>query len=262
MARAPLSRQRPPLRALVFDVDGTLAQTERDGHRVAFNLAFDELGLGWHWDSRLYGELLEVTGGKERVLHYWRSVDPQTAARADASQLVAEVHRRKTAHYLRHVESGQLRLRCGVARLLRQARRAGLLLAIATTTSEANVHALLRATLGASAPAWFACVGAGDCVPRKKPDPAIYLWVLQRLGLAADECLAFEDSAAGLRSACGAGLRTVVTPDDYTLQHDFEGAWAVLDGLGEAHASVRGRVAGREWSGVVGLRQLREWARA
>ena len=180
-----MSRPRPPLRALVFDVDGTLAQTERDGHRVAFNLAFDELGLGWHWDVRLYGELLAVAGGKERVLHYWRGVDPQAAAGAAAQQLVAEVHRRKTAHYLRQVEAGQLRLRGGVARLLRQARRAGLALAIATTTSEANVHALLGANLGATAQGLFACVGAGDCVPRKKPDPGIYLWVLQRLGLAA-----------------------------------------------------------------------------
>ncbi len=262
MARTALSRPRPPLRALVFDVDGTLAQTERDGHRVAFNLAFDELGLGWHWDVRLYGELLAVAGGKERVLHYWRGVDPQAAAGAAAQQLVAEVHRRKTAHYLRQVEAGQLRLRGGVARLLRQARRAGLALAIATTTSEANVHALLGANLGATAQGLFACVGAGDCVPRKKPDPGIYLWVLQRLGLAAEECLAFEDSAVGLRAACGAGLRTLVTPAEYTLQQDFEGAWAVLDGLGEPGASVRGRVAGHEWSGVVGLRQLREWARA
>ncbi len=251
-----------PLQALIFDVDGTLAETERDGHRVAFNRAFAELGLGWEWDEALYGRLLAVTGGKERMLHYWRGIDPQGADAADAPALVAELHRRKTRHYVELVGRGALALRPGVRRLLEQARDSGLRLAIATTTTPDNVDALLRSTLGDAGPAMFECVGAGDIVPRKKPDPGIYLWVLQRLGLPPGQCLAFEDSLAGLRSASAAGLRSVVIPGAYTRDEDFDGAWAVLDGLGEATRPARGRVAGSDWSGVVEPARLREWAQA
>lgn len=217
--------------ALIFDVDGTLAETERDGHRPAFNAAFRDCGLAWHWDEQRYGALLAITGGKERIRHYATHHAPAIAARPDFDALVGQVHRIKTAHYLRLVDQGQLPLRPGIARLINEARQAGLRLAIATTTTPANVDALLRANLGPDAPGWFDVIGAGDIVPAKKPAPDIYQWVLDRLALPPSACLAIEDSEIGLKSALTAGLRCVVTVSEYTRGQDFRGAWQVLQGL-------------------------------
>ena len=183
------------LRALVWDVDGTLAETEHDGHRIAFNQAFADEGLAWHWDEDLYRALLATTGGKERMLGWWQRVDPAAAAAPEAAARIVRLHARKTAIYVDLVARGAVQLRPGVARLLHATREAGITLAIATTTSPDNVQALLQATLGADSPGWFACIGAGDVVPAKKPAPDIHLWVLQRLGLVAEDCLALEDSA-------------------------------------------------------------------
>ncbi|MRR51682.1 MAG: HAD family hydrolase [Rhodocyclaceae bacterium] len=219
------------MKAIIFDVDGTLAETERDGHRVAFNLAFAEAGLDWDWDAALYGELLAVTGGKERIRYYVERYRPEVARRPDFDLLVKTLHETKTRHYVRLVAEGALPLRPGVATLIDEARSAGLTLAIATTTTPENVTALLRATLGTDAESWFAVIGAGDIVPKKKPAPDIYLWVLARLGLPAADCLAIEDSANGLQSALAAGLSTLVTPGIYTAGEDFTGARAVLPGL-------------------------------
>lgn len=205
------------LRALVWDVDGTLAETEHDGHRVAFNQAFAEHGLGWYWDEPLYRQLLAITGGKERMAHWWRLHDPVTAALPQTPARIARLHARKTALYGELVAQGRVALRPGVARLLQAARDEDLVLAIATTTSPQNVTALLAATLGVDSVAWFACIGAGDVVPAKKPAPDIYRWVLQRLRLAPGEALALEDSAPGAAAAVGAGLPTVVTRSRYTL---------------------------------------------
>lgn len=220
------------LQALIFDVDGTLAETERDGHRVAFNRAFRDVGLDWDWSVDLYGKLLAITGGKERMRHYIDHYQPAFKIDGNTAAFIADLHRRKTTHYTAMVEQGAISLRPGVTRLLQDALHAGIRLAIATTTSPDNVAALLTHTLAPDGIDWFEVVAAGDIVPAKKPAPDIYIYALNELGLPADACLAIEDSANGVASATGAGIGTVVTVSNYTAHERFDGALLVVDGLG------------------------------
>ena len=221
------------LKALIFDVDGTLADTEKDGHRVAFNSAFKAAGLDWQWDEELYGKLLAVTGGKERMNYYLDNFNTSFERPDNLQEMIAELHKSKTGYYTKLLGEGAIPLRPGVKRLIEEARAAGLRLAIATTTTPENVTALLENTLGLESIDWFEVIAAGDIVPAKKPAADIYDWALKEMDLDAADCLAFEDSENGILSSQGANLKTIITVNDYTLDHDFTGAAIVLNNMSE-----------------------------
>ena len=244
------------MRALIFDVDGTLADTE-SAHRQAFNAAFREVGLDWHWHESLYARLLDVTGGKERLLYYWRMVDPDEADGSKVRETIEAVHAIKTRHY--DALAGLLPLRPGILRLIREAQAAGMPIAIATTTTPANVDALLRTPLGSDWRTLFAAVCDGSTAGSKKPAPDVYLATLAALGLAAADCIAIEDSENGLRAACAAGIPTVITPTAYTRGQQFDAALVQLPHLGDPDEPIKVPRAGERW---VDLAVLHRWHRS
>lgn len=219
------------LKAILWDVDGTLAETERDGHRIAFNQAFEAMGLKWHWDEAYYGQLLNITGGRERLRADMaqRSDAPATAGERDA--LVEALHRRKTAIYTALVHDIGIALRPGVRELIAQAREAGLRQAITTTTSRANVDALLGLHFGARWAEVFEVAVCGEDVARKKPDPEVFLRALQALGLKPLEAVAIEDSPGGVAAARAAAVPVVVPRSAYFDTATIESAIAIGPGL-------------------------------
>lgn len=223
--------EKPAPKALIFDVDGTLAETE-EYHRTAFNRAFAGRGLGWEWDETLYRRLLKTTGGKERIRAFQASL-PKGASRL-SDEDIANIHAEKTRVYVAMMNAGEIELRPGVRDVIDAARRSGIRLAIATTTSRPNVDVLIRATLGQEATDVFEVIACGDEVNAKKPAPDVYLLALEKLDLPASDCLALEDSVMGLTSALAAGIPTLVTPSHYTNDQEFTGAIAVMETLENA----------------------------
>ncbi len=219
------------LQSLIFDVDGTLADTERDGHRIAFNQAFSQVGLAWNWSIDLYSKLLAIGGGKERIRYYIEQDEPDFLSTANLDNLIIDLHQLKNQYYRKLLDQGSIPLRPGVQRLIQEAKIHRIRLAIATTSALPNVLALLENT--AIDPNWFEIIAAGDIVPAKKPAPDIYFYVLEKLGLNSADCLVFEDSHHGFLASKQAGLKTIITVNDYTKNQDFTEALLVVNHLGE-----------------------------
>lgn len=219
------------LKALIFDVDGTLAETE-EAHRLAFNETFTAIGLDWSWDKELYRALLKTTGGKERMAAYQVMLGTLELSPGE----IAEIHVQKTAKYAELLALGKLELRPGVADTVQKARDAGLKLAIATTTNTPNVEALCQCCWSRPAAEVFDHIAAGDMVQQKKPAPDVFLLALEQLGLPAENCIAFEDSRNGILSAKAAGLRVLTTPSWYTSGDDLSASDWIFDSLQDIRA--------------------------
>jgi HAD superfamily hydrolase (TIGR01509 family) len=243
------------LRAIIFDVDGTLADTE-SAHREAFNEAFSEADLSWHWDEDLYTKLLDVSGGKERIQHFWYGLDPDAASSRSGVEAIASLHAAKTRIYDAKVSGGRLSLRPGILRLIHEATHQRVPLAIATTTTPANIDALLRTPLGANWRDYFAAIADAATAPRKKPDAQAYQQVLQTLDLPGADCLALEDSQNGLRAARDAAIPAIITPTTFTRLQDFGDALLVLPHLGDPEQPMTQWIAGlsHRWVDIAALR--------
>jgi HAD superfamily hydrolase (TIGR01509 family) len=228
------------LKVVLWDVDGTLAETERDGHRVAFNRAFSECGVPWFWDVDAYGRLLDVTGGYERLLFDMASREDAPVEAQERERLARLLHQVKNRHYAELVAAKEIELRPGVRRLMQECAAEGIALAIATTTGRKNVDSLLAHELGPDWESLFAAVACAEDAPVKKPDPSVYLVALERVGNAASAAVAIEDSPNGLQAAVRAGIRTVLTPSTYFRKGPFSAAALVVDNLDSA-VSLRGR---------------------
>lgn len=220
------------LKAVIFDQDGVLADTERDGHRVAFNRTFQEFNLDIEWDVEIYGELLKVGGGKERMRHYItrEGLDAQVA---DLDDLIKTLHKRKTEIFTELIETGQLGLRPGVKRLIQEVHNANLKLAVCSTSNERAVNTLVRTLLGEEIYRWFDYILAGDIVKHKKPNPEIYNLANSKLNVNPEECIVIEDNRNGLMAATGAGMKCLVTVNDYTKNEDYREAELVVSCLGD-----------------------------
>ena len=249
------------LGALLWDVDGTLAETERDGHRVASNLAFEALQLPWHWDDARYAELLRVTGGRERLMHDMRTRDDAPAQAGQRATLARALHARKNTIYADLVRAGLIPLRPGVQGLMRQCSERGVRMGIATTTSRSNVDALLGAHLGARWTQWFAAVVCGEDVQRKKPDPEVYLKALHALGIDPLEVACIEDSPAGVAAARAAGIPVIVTRSTYFADATLEGAAAIGPHLGQRRGWRPAAMVGDDEDAPVSLGDVQAWCR-
>jgi HAD superfamily hydrolase (TIGR01509 family) len=232
------------LKAVIFDQDGVLADTERDGHRVAFNRTFQEFNLDIAWNVETYGELLKIGGGKERMRHYIirEGLESQFA---DLDELIKKLHQRKTEIFTGLIETGQIGPRPGVKRLIQEIHDANLILAVCSTSNERAVNTLVRTLFGDEIYGWFDLILAGDIVKHKKPDPEIYTLASQKLGVKPAECIVIEDNRNGLLAATGAGMKCLVTVNDYTKAEDYREAELVVSCLGDPEKELATVLSGK-----------------
>lgn len=235
------------LKAILFDVDGTLADTESLGHRPAYNRAFRKLGLQFRWGPKLYRKLLRLPGGRERLRHYLQRYRPElgthgSAVEQDMDAWVADVHSLKSKYFRSYMRRGRVPLRPGIARLMREAHADGIRLAIVTNASRKTLEPVLRFSMGPELASIIEVIASGEEVRHKKPSPDVYQLALGRLGVAANECVALEDSEMGLNAAKAAGIPAVVTVNDDTREQNFEDAALVVTSLGEPGAPARALV--------------------
>ncbi len=214
--------------AIIFDVDGTLVETE-DLHRAAFNSTFQKWSLGWYWDKDMYKELLKVSGGKERLVHYQNLV--KSNREYLNKETIIQIHNEKTMAYRQSLTTSELFFRPGVAKLIKQAQTKNIKLAIATATSKTNVDSLIKNIWKVPTEKVFNAVATNDEITKNKPSPEVYKLVLKKLQIEPKHCIAIEDSLNGLKSAKGADLRTIITPSSYTKNDNFALADIVLPSL-------------------------------
>jgi HAD superfamily hydrolase (TIGR01509 family) len=245
-----------PLRALIFDVDGTLAETE-EVHRAAFNQAFRDAGLPWVWPRELYARLLGVPGGFARLERFADGLDPP--ASAELRRRLVAIHDAKVALYAHMIDERQARLRPGVERLIEEAHSRGLAVVLATTSSVGNAEALVLANLGLEGLAKIRAIVGGDHLVARKPAPDVYLEALRVLDLPPRQCLVIEDSTNGLAAAGAAGIRAVITPSTYTRGGDFTGALAVLSHLGDQFEPYEHLGGAGDGDGLVSVAALQRW---
>ncbi len=248
------------IQALFFDMDGVIIDTERDGHRSAFNEAFTRFGYDFHWDEQRYHRLLQVAGGKERMRHYFRQENLLThLSDQEMTAHLSELHRCKTSIFLEMIEAGRLPLRPGIKRFMKEALDRGLQICLCTTSTEKSARTVVNTMLPDID---FAHILAGDVVTRKKPDPEIYRLALQRTGLTPASCIVIEDSAIGVQAGKGAGLKVIATTNGYTENEDISPADIIVTALGDADGErgvLRHPVDGLQFDGVLYLAKVLEY---
>jgi len=255
------NRPMPTLKAIIFDVDGTLADTE-EVHRLAFNETFAKFGLDWYWSPELYIKLLAISGGNERIRRYALEHPCPAYSILSTEALALKLHRDKTERYARMLVENQIGLRPGVLRLLREARCDGIRLGIATSTARSNVMTLLDNNLPEGWQAWFEVIVSREDIHQQKPDPEIYQTALQAMGIDADNAIAIEDTENGHRAARAAGLKTLITTHYFTEHHDFSGASLVVNRLGEPNLSYKLQAGDDRGAGYVDIDLLRDLIRS
>jgi HAD superfamily hydrolase (TIGR01509 family) len=245
------------IKAIIFDQDGVIIDTERDGHRVAFNETFKEFGFNVEWDVEKYHELLQIAGGKERMKHHLQTEGFGRQVKAEeVDDLIKKLHKRKTEIFVQLIETGRLPLRPGVKRLMTEAMEKGLILGVCTTSNEKAAHTVAYQILKDIR---FNFVLAGDIVSKKKPDPEIYLLALKETGLQPEECIVVEDSRNGVLAAKAAGMHVVATTNVYTEKEDLSQADIIVTCLGEPDGekgTLNKGGEGLDFDGVLHVDQL------